>query len=221
MSTTSPRDPDAIGLVLAGGAARRLGAGLVGPAGKAGLALAGRTFLDLITATLSNCVARIIVVAAPAQPLPKVGVPLEVIRDSSPGAGPLAGIRDGLAHACAGGRPPASVLVVSCDVPLLEPAVVRLLLDRLAATGAQWAVPVVHGHPQVLVSALRPALLGPIERHLAAGRRDLRGLLDQLRAAEPTAVALLAEAEVAAVDPARRSFLDVDTPADLAAMRRR
>lgn len=221
MSKPSPRDPDAIAIVLAGGAARRLGADRVGPDGKAGLLLAGRTFLDVITATCAACVARVIVVAAPGQSLPDVGVPIEVVRDSTPGAGPLAGIRDGLAHGCAGGSLPKSVVVVSCDAPLLQPAVVRLLLDRLASARALWVVPVVHGHPQVLLSALRPALLGPIERHLAAGRRDVRGLLDQFRRAEPAAIALLEEVEMAAIDPGCRSFLDVDTPADLEALRHR
>lgn len=220
MGTPVPDDADVIAIVLAGGAGRRLGCDLVGSDGKAGLLLANRTFLDAITATLATCVARIIVVAAPGRPLPEVGVPVEVVRDSTPGAGPLAGLRDGLIQARSGGRRVEFVVVVSCDVPLLEPAVVRLLLDRLAATGSQWVVPVVHGHPQVLVSALRPSLRAAIERHLAAGRRDLRGLLDELRQADPDSVALLDEAAVAAVDPGRRSFLDVDTPADLEAARR-
>jgi molybdopterin-guanine dinucleotide biosynthesis protein A len=220
MSRPVPRDPNTIAIVLAGGAARRLVGDLVGSAGKAGLLLGGRTFLEMISATLADCVARLIVVAAPGQPLPEVGVPLEVVYDSTPGAGPLAGIRDGLSHACRVDTSPEAVVVVSCDVPLLQPAVVRLLLDRLAAPGVQWVVPVVHGHPQVLVSALRPALLAMIERHLAAGRRDLRGLLDELRRVDPAAVDLLDEAEVAAVDSGCRSFLDVDTPADLEAVRR-
>lgn len=220
MSRPVPRDPNAVALVLAGGAARRLGADLVGSDGKAGLLLGGHTFLEVITATLSSCVARVVVVAAPGQPLPEVGGAIEIVHDSTPGAGPLAGIRDGLAHACRIDTPPEAVVVVSCDVPLLRPAVVRLLIERLAATGGQWVVPVVHGHPQVLVSALRPTLLAAIERHLAAGRRDLRGLLDELRRVDPAAVALLDEVEVAAVDSGCRSFLDVDTPADLEAVRR-
>ena len=211
---------DYTAIVLAGGAARRLGAGLVGAEGKAGLLLSGRTFLDAVTTTLATNVGRVIVVAAPGQPLPPVAVPVEIVRDSTPGAGPLAGIRDGLVHALAG-RPVQAVLVASCDVPLLAPAVIQRLLDRLAASSARWVVPVVDGHPQVLVSAMSPDLLGPIERHLAAGRRDLRGLLDDLRQAEPEDVVVVTEAEVAAADPDCLSFMDVDTPADLEAVRRR
>jgi hypothetical protein len=65
---------------------------------------------------------------------------------------------------------------------------------------------------------MSPGLLGPIERHLATGRRDLRGLLADLRQADPDAVAVVTEAEVAAIDPECLSFMDVDTPADLAAV---
>jgi len=212
---------DYAAIVLAGGAARRLGAGLVGGAGKAGLFIAGQTFLDAVTTAVATRVTRVIVVAAPGQPLPTVAVPIEIVSDSTPGAGPLAGIRDGLAHLLAVGQPPQAVLIVSCDVPLIEPRVVKLLLDRLAASPARWVVPVVHGHPQVLVSALSPDLLGPIDGHLAAGRRDLRGLLEERRRADPAGVVLLTEAEVAAADPDGLSFMDVDTPADLEAIRRR
>lgn len=198
-----------------------MGAGLVGADGKAGLRIAGRTFLDAVTAAVAPCVARVIVVAAPEQPLPPVQVPIDVVRDATPGAGPLAGIRDGLAHALAAGPAPEGLLVVSCDVPLLEPGVARLLLERLATPEARWVVPVVHGHPQVLVSAVSPLLFGAIERHLAAGRRDLRGLLDDLRRSDPPAIVHVTEAEVAAVDPDGLSFTDVDTPADLEAVRAR
>ncbi len=219
--TPSPDVSRVAAIVLAGGAARRMGADLVGAEGKAGLRLAGRTFLDAVTTAVSTSVGRVIVVAAPGQPLPTVAVPIEVVRDSTPGAGPLAGIRDGLVHALATGRPPQAVLVASCDVPLIEPRMVRLLLDRLAASTARWVVPVVHGHPQVLVSAIAPELLGAIERHLAAGRRDLRGLLEELRRADPAGVLPLTEAEVAAADPDCLSFMDVDTPTDLEAIHRR
>jgi molybdopterin-guanine dinucleotide biosynthesis protein A len=208
-------------IVLAGGAARRMGAGLVGAEGKAGLLLAGRTFLDAVTTAVATSVARVIVVAAPSQPLPRVAVPIEIVRDSTPGAGPLAGIRDGLVHARAVGQPPQAVLVVSCDAPLLAPAVVRLLLDRLAGSSARWVVPLVQGHPQVLVSTISPDLLAPIERRLAAGHRDPRGLLDDLRRADPAAVAVVTAAEMAVADPHGLSFMDVDTPADLEALHRR
>jgi len=73
----------------------------------------------------------------------------------------------------------------------------------------------------VLVSAVRGDLLPAIERHLATGRRDLKGLLGTVAHADPTAVLRLDPAAVARVDPDLDSFRDIDTPDDLAALRAR
>ena len=211
----------AAAIVLAGGRSQRLGGESLGPGGKAAVALAGRTFLEAVCDTLAPEVARVIVVAAPDQKLPAVPAGVEIVRDGTPGEGPLAGLRDGLRHLAvtahqAGVARPATdaVVVCSCDVPLLRPPLVRRLVARLVESRSPWAVPVVAGHPQVLVSAVRPAILPRLEAHLAAGRRDLRGLLETL-AGEPAGVAWITEPEVAEVDPGLESFLDVDTPADL------
>jgi len=75
-------------------------------------------------------------------------------------------------------------------------------------------VPLVGGHRQVLVSAVKLALLERIEAWLATGRRDPRGLLVELEVEDRAAVEVVTEAEVGAVDSKLESFLDVDTPAD-------
>jgi molybdopterin-guanine dinucleotide biosynthesis protein A len=230
---------ETVGIVLAGGRATRLGALAAGSGGKASLALGGRTFLEAVLAALEPHVARIVVVAAraaaAAATLAPVSVPrrVETIHDTVPDGGPLAALADALRHVTAGRIAPASArggagsaaavaaVVVSCDVPLLQPAVVGLLLERLRSTAARWVVPHVLGHPQVLVSALDADLLPAIEAHLAAGRRDVRGLLDGLAAADPAAVCRLDAAALAVVDPGLESFRDVDTPEDLAAIERR
>jgi molybdopterin-guanine dinucleotide biosynthesis protein A len=82
-------------------------------------------------------------------------------------------------------------------------------------------VPLVRGHRQVLVSAMRMAILPRIEDHLAAGHRDPQGLLDRLRAADPAAIRIVTEAELAAVDPDLESFRDIDTPEDMDFLQRR
>jgi len=121
----------------------------------------------------------------------------------------------GLSWLHAAGR---EVPIVAAAFAGVRPAVVALLLERLRSSGARWVVPQVRGHPQVLLSALRGNLRGAIERHLAAGRRDLRGLVETLAAADPAAVCRLDAAAFAAVDPELESFRDIDTPEDLAAL---
>ena len=241
-----------VGIVLAGGASRRMqAAGMTGMTGmnawsdKATLTLdgqaggqsAGQTFVERVCLAVAAEVGEVIVVAAPFQELPSLPSGVMVVRDSLPGAGPLAGVADGMrcvleARRRAGRTPPEAAVIASCDVPLLRPAVVRLLCEALGCadpvrTGGQasakpcrasgtplWVVPVVGGYRQVLVSALRLELLATIEAYLGSGRRDPRGLLEQIHAADPAAVCFVCEAEIAAVDPDGDSFCDVDTWAD-------
>jgi molybdopterin-guanine dinucleotide biosynthesis protein A len=234
-----------VGIVLAGGRATRLGAVATREGGKAALTLDGRTLLAAVVAALEPHVGRIVVVAAhrgmavrPPAGFDAVAVgsrpDVETIHDTVADGGPLSALADALRHVAgardAGGADEAAratwlraieAIVVSCDVPLVRPEVVGLLLERLRLSGARWVVPEVHGHPQVLVSAVRGDLLPAIERHLATGRRDLKGLLGTVAHADPTAVLRLDPAAVALVDPDLDSFRDIDTPDDLAALRAR
>lgn len=210
---------DAVALVPAGGSARRLGPR--GSAGKAALVVDGVTFLDRVCAALAAEVPRVVVVAAPGTALPPVRPPVEVIHDSRPGAGPLAAVCDGLVHALAASPPPRRAVLCSCDVPLLVPGVVRLLLERVETPGVRWALPTVGGHPQPLVSAIAVDLLAEISDHLAGGRGGLRDLAARIANERPDAVRRVGEDELRAVDPALDSFRDVDTAEDLAEVVRR
>lgn len=199
-------------IVLAGGRSSRLAsAGIVPPGGKAGLVLAGTTLLERVCGRVGGVARRIVVVAAPGQELPSLPSAVEVVRDSAPGTGPLAGIADGLR--ALGGA--AAVLVVSCDVPLVSPRILALLREGLLTGPGTplWVVPEVGGHLQVLVSAVRPEVLAAIEAHLAAGRRDPRSLVERLAAAGVARI--VPERTLLPVDPGLRSFRDLDTPRDL------
>lgn len=202
---------DVIAIVPAGGRSRRMGP-LVGPGGKAALAIAGESMLAKVCRTLAGEVGRVIVVAAAGQPVPPLPSGVEIARDRRPFAGPLAAIGDGLAHAGTGAR---VAVVASCDVPGIMPEVVRLLVAAAREPGIRWAVPVVGNHPQVLVSALATDLADTIAGAVAAGKCSPRMLLADLLREQPASVRLLPESEVAAVDPARVSFADIDTPGDL------
>lgn len=200
-------------IVLAGGRSSRLAsAGIVPPGGKAGLVIGGTTLLERVCGRVAAVARKIVVVAAPGQVLPSLPTDVEVVRDRSPGLGPLAGIADGLR---ALGDDAAAVFVVSCDVPLVRPQVLGILLSGLIVhRGAPlWVVPEVGGHLQVLVSVVRPAVLAAIEAHLGAGRRDPRSLVESLAAAG--AAIVVPEETFRPVDPQLLSFHDLDTPRDL------
>ena len=200
-------------IVLAGGRSSRLAsAGIVPPGGKAGIVLGGTTLLARVCGRVGGVARRIVVVAAPGQELPSLPSAVEVVRDSAPDTGPLAGIADGLR---ALGDAAAVVCVVSCDVPLVSPRILALLRESLmTGPGAPlWAVPEVGGYLQVLVSAVRPEVLAAIEAHLAAGRRDPRSLVERLATAG--AARIVPERTLLPVDPGLESFRDLDTPRDL------
>jgi len=205
---------DVVAIVPAGGRSKRL-AGIVPAGGKAAVSIRGESLLGHVCRTLSGHAGRVIVVAAAEQLLPPLPVPVEVVRDRQPEGGPLAAIRDGLAHALTAGFPPRIAVVASCDVPALAPQVVRLLIERARAGAAAWVVPLVGGHPQVLVSALATSLADRLAAGLAAGIRSPRRLVAEMLAADPASVAWLSEEELARVDPCLASFADIDTPADL------
>lgn len=183
------------------------------PVRKEWLEIGGRTLLARVVDAVAAAALRTIVVAAPGRALPPLAARVEVVYDSDPGAGPLAALLDGLR---AIGPTPEEpfVFVASCDLPLLDAAVVRLLLGRAAALDADWTVPVIGGHPQVLTSVVRRTLIGPIASWLASGRRDPRGLLAMLRGHDDVRTRTIGEGEIAAVDPRLDSFRDVDTLED-------
>lgn len=112
-------DYDAI--VLAGGAARRLGG-----ADKPALSVGGRPLLDRVLAACPD--AAITVVVGPRRPAGRA-----VVRtlEDPPGGGPLAALDAGLRHSTA-----PTVLVLSADLPFLTAATVRSLLAAARPTGA-------------------------------------------------------------------------------------
>lgn len=181
------REMDIGGIVIAGGAGRRLG----GP--KAVAELGSRTLVQIAVAALAVHCQRVVVVTRPGIALPEV--PAEVLLDRPGPDAPITGLATGLAAA----RTP-SVLVLACDLPLAGPVLARLL----AAPGDGPAMAVdPQGHRQPLC-ARYPAMvtLGVAEGLLAAGAPRMMRLADAL---DPVAVPATAE-----------ELLNVNTPDDLA-----
>jgi molybdopterin-guanine dinucleotide biosynthesis protein A len=146
-------------IVLCGGKSTRMGAP------KALLPFGPETMLQRVVRLLADVVSPIVVVAAVDQVLPQLPQQVIVTRDEQEGRGPLEGLRAGLkalpTHVDA-------AYVTSCDVPLLEPAFVREMLDF--ANGYDIAVMEIDGFPHPLSAVYRCAVLPHIEDLLAADR---------------------------------------------------
>jgi molybdopterin-guanine dinucleotide biosynthesis protein A len=160
---------------------------------------------------LSEVCGEVVVVLSPggAQPPLPDAVAVRVARDAREGEGPLAGALAGLAEV----RTELAVLAGG-DMPDLQPAVLLEMLRR-AADGPEEAIALADGdgwRPLPSVVRVRPAAAAA-RTLLGAGRRRLRDLLAELR------VAVVEERAWHALDPLRRTLVDVDVPADLERVR--
>jgi molybdenum cofactor guanylyltransferase len=213
--TVVGQDADFDTVVLAGGRASRMGG-----ADKAGLAVGGAPMLvSVAQAAAAAGTSRLIIVGPARMGSVRDGVVslaagrigwLAWVQEETPGSGPVAGLRRGLAEATA-----PWLLLVAADLPFLTAAHIRDLLatGRPATRGHGLAVGVAStdasGQPQWLTSCWRTDSL---RSALAAYSGDsLRGLLAPLN---PPMTRLEA---TAGVPP---PWFDCDTPDDLATARR-
>ncbi|MCQ4209238.1 DUF6457 domain-containing protein [Streptomyces longispororuber] len=169
-------------LVLAGGAARRLGG-----TDKPGVRVGGRALLDRVLAACAGARATIVV----AEPRPTAR-PVGWAREEPPGGGPLAALDAGVQALSTpvdeppngppsgpGGRAtvPDLVVVLSADLPFLAERTVRLLRDTLDGTTADGALlSDADGRDQPLVAVYRKTALQRVLGALKAEHGSLSGL---------------------------------------------
>jgi molybdopterin-guanine dinucleotide biosynthesis protein A len=153
---------DTLGLMLAGGLARRMGGG-----DKARIRIGGTTILERVLARLAPQCGRLII-NANGDPARFADMGLPVIADSVPGfAGPLAGILAGLDWAATHAQGTAWIVSAAGDCPFLPKDLVRRLHEARITSGAALACarsgeqthPVIGLWPAALREDLRRALV--------------------------------------------------------------
>jgi molybdopterin-guanine dinucleotide biosynthesis protein A len=199
-----------VGVVLAGGGARRFGSD------KLQASLDGRPLLRHAVDGLSAVCDEVVVsLGAGAQTpawLADTGAPIRAVHDATAAAGPIAGLRAALAVVDRA----AIVVVAGGDMPRLHSGVLRLLIDALreARPGevpAPAAVLGPDGTTRPLPFAVRA---GAATDALARAGDSIRGLI---RAVRP--VYVIPEASWRAIDPGGATRWDVDRPEDLERIR--
>ncbi|MEV5440089.1 NTP transferase domain-containing protein [Streptomyces sp. NPDC052682] len=184
-------------VVLAGGAARRLGG-----ADKPGVRVGGRALLDRVLAACAT--ARTTVVVADPRPTAR---PVTWVREDPPGGGPLAALDAGLPHTTAD-----QVVVLSADLPFLGADTVRQLLATLGTSGADGVLLTdPGGRDQPLVAAYRARRLRQVIARLGTEHGGVTGLPLRL---------LTGQLSLTRVSDPVASF-DCDTWADIATARSR
>lgn len=157
--------PPLAGVVLAGGASRRMGRD------KATVVYAGRTMVETVVDVVSRCCAPVFVIAAPGQALPDLPGAV-VLRDDARGVGPLLATGRGLRAATEAGATRAFVCAV--DMPLLTTE----LITELAGHGGADVVLPWDGRDHYLAGVYRTALADRVDALVAAGERRMRALVD-------------------------------------------
>jgi molybdenum cofactor guanylyltransferase len=175
--------------ILAGGRGSRLGGvdkGLVHVGGEPIV----RRQLRVLAPLVDEC----LLIAG--DPRPYEGVAARLVTDLHPGAGPLAGLEAALAATTA-----EALVVLACDLPFVDAALVTALRD---APAAEAVVARLDGKAQPLAARYARSILPRVQRRLA---RDKLRMLD-----------LMAELDPQWIDfPAgTRALFNVNTPDDLA-----
>jgi molybdopterin-guanine dinucleotide biosynthesis protein A len=181
------------GVVLAGGQSRRMGRD------KALLELSGETLLARAVRLLSAVTTELLVVGR--RDLDDAPPGVRIVPDEQPGLGPLGGIATALRT-----MRTQRALVVACDMPLLQPVLLRHLLSL--ASHADVVVPRSAQGPEPLHAVYSAGCLPAVDACLRDGERAVSVLLARVRTqyVEPR--------EWAPYDPDALSFLNVNTPDD-------
>ncbi|MET9668986.1 NTP transferase domain-containing protein [Streptomyces sp. NPDC006475] len=185
-------------IVLAGGAAKRLGG-----ADKPALSVGGRPLLDRVLGACRDAARTVVVGGRRATARPVVWA-----REDPPGGGPLAALDAGMRQTAA-----ESVLVLSADLPFLGEPTVRRLIGTLGSSGREAALLTdPDGRDQPLVAAYRTE---PLRRELALLATEygsLTGLPLRL---------LTQELDLARIHAEPLASFDCDTWEDISAARAR
>lgn len=187
-------------IVLAGGRSERMGQD------KALLRRNGLTFLETVVATLRPLVREIVVVADRVDKYDLAGC--RMVGDAYPNTGPLGGILTGLKALGTGTH-----LAVACDMPALQPAVLRLLLDSAAP---EWdvVVPEIDGRMEPLCAVYADTAVPALQAFLDSGGRALHRALTTVRTLH------VSETILRQYDPTLLTFTNLNTPADLERLQR-
>jgi molybdenum cofactor guanylyltransferase len=185
------------GIILCGGQSKRMGRP------KAWLPFGDELMLPHVVRLLSEVVKPIVVVAAPDQDVPPIPLGVRIVRDEERGRGPLQGLLAGLT---ALENQAEAAYLSSCDVPFLQPAFVRRLIDLLADN--QICVPRVGDYHHPLAAVYRLEVAEVVRRLLRENRLRPFFLFQEV----PTRV--VEAQELVDVDPTFQTLRNLNTPED-------
>jgi molybdopterin-guanine dinucleotide biosynthesis protein A len=156
------------GYVLVGGRSSRMGRD------KALLPFRGGALAQSVAQAVREATGAVTLVGDPAR---YAGLGYPVIPDLYPGEGPLGGILTALRNSSADWN-----LIAACDMPQLDPELLRGLLKTAAESGANALLPVgPDGRPEPLCALYHRRCLDPMGAAFAVGIRKVTAALETVR----------------------------------------
>lgn len=184
--------------ILAGGQSRRMGTD------KALLSLAGQPLIERVAHRCQTLGLPLIVIANHAERY--TGLDLPVFPDVIPGKGSMGGIYTALVHSDT-----PHTLCIACDMPFVSPPLMARLIEL--AAGYDVVIPEVDGRMQALHAVYGQGCRQTFQEHIQTDRLKIIGAFAGLAVRIPDA------AELRALDPDGRAFLNINTPDDLERVR--
>lgn len=189
------------GVILAGGKSRRMGED------KRFLLVGEATLLDRTVSVMTKLFPEVLIVIAQDSP-PLTVAGCAIYRDLIADCGSLGGLYTGLAQAAS-----ERIFVVACDMPFLNPDMIRWFVARDPAADIVMAQ--LPDGLQPLHAVYGKRVVPVFERMATSHELKIRNI-----AFDPSLrVTVVSPAEWGERDPLARSFQNVNTPADLEAAR--
>jgi molybdopterin-guanine dinucleotide biosynthesis protein A len=188
------------GVILAGGKSNRMGQN------KALMSLGGKRLVDRVVEVMRSVFDDLLMVTNTPGVYADLGLPM--VRGVWPEKGSLGGVYSAIYHVAT-----PYCLVVACDMPFLQTAVLRYLITQI--NDYDVVVPDVLGELQTLHAIYSKACLQPIERRLEMHRLRIIGFFPDVRVRTVTA------SELEPYDPALLAFQNLNTPEEFQAAEQR
>lgn len=196
----APTQQAITGVILAGGQSSRMGQN------KALMSLGGKRLVDRVVAVMREVFHDLLMVTNTPEVYADLG--LSMVGDVWPEKGSLGGVYSAIYHVTT-----PYCLVVACDMPFLNAAVLRYLMTQMADYDV--IIPNVLDELQTLHAIYSKACLQPIERRLEANRLRIVGFFPDVRVHTVTA------SELRPYDPELLAFQNLNTPEEFQAAEQR
>lgn len=188
------------GVLIAGGKSRRMGQD------KRFLKVGGISLLDRTVDVLEQVFTTVVV--ALAEPLERWNARgHRVVYDAVPDCGSLGGLYTGLVAS-----PHSWIFAVACDMPFLDPAVIRYMAGLIDGADIV-AAKLVSGH-QPMHAFYSKRCVPVIERLVKQGRLKIQDVFSD----PDVRIRIVAESELTSIDPKLLSFENINTPEDFASV---